>query len=306
MSIDDLRVVIAVANHGSFVAAAQSTRVPTSTVSRAVARFEDAMGVRLFQRTSRRVSLTHEGAMLLERAAPLLEELGEVIETLSDDSTAVAGRLRVTAPMVSGAGRIATSLLSFAEAHPQVFVELSLSNAVIDLVEEGVDLAFRGGPVQGADLIAQRVWSVDFAIGASPGYVQRELPRRKALDRGTLESLPAIVAKAGFPWRFRREDGTAVELHPRARFCVNDLRVAIDAAKRGLGMVWAPRDLIVAAGLVVLEPSSDVGQPEGRDMYAVYPSRRLVPKRVRLAVDWVRASDESGQPAVARKRAARS
>ncbi|WP_394824597.1 LysR family transcriptional regulator [Pendulispora albinea] len=304
MSIDDLRVVIAVANQGSFIAAAHRTHVPTSTVSRAVARFEEAVGVRLFQRTSRRVSLTHEGALLLERAAPLLEELGEVIGKLSDDSQVVAGRLRVTAPMVTGAGPIGAALMSFAEANPKVTVELSLSNAVVDLVESGIDLAFRGGPVEGADLIVQRIGSVPFAIGASRSFVQRELPRRKALDLGALESLPAIIAHPGFVWRFRREDGTVREVQPRARFCVNDPRVAVDAAARGLGLVRSPPDLLAAAGLVVLEPARDVGKPEGRDLFAVYPSRRLVPKRVTMAVEWV-ARALAG-PESPRKRPARS
>jgi len=287
VSIEDLRVVVAVANHGSFVAAARRTRVPTSTVSRAVARFEDAVGVRLFQRNSRTVRLTHEGATLLERAAPLLDELDEVVLNMSDDRAAVAGRLRVTAPTVSGSAQIAASLLSFAEAYPRVNIELSLSNAVADLIEEGVDIAFRAGPVQGVDLIAKRIWSVPFALGASRAYVQRELGRKKVLDRATLESLPAVVGRTGLPWRFRRADGGVTEIHPCARFCVNDLRIAVDAAQRGLGIVRAPRDVIAAAGLVALVPASGVGQPEDREMYAVYPSRRLVPKRVTLAIDWV-------------------
>jgi len=300
MSLDDLRVVIAVANHGSFIAAAQRTHVPTSTVSRAVARFEEEVGVRLFQRTSRRVSLTHEGAVLLERAAPLLDELGEVVDRLSDDSARVAGRLRVTAPVVSGAGRIGATLLSFAEAYPKVAVELSLTNAVVDIIEDGIDLAFRAGPVEGADLIVQRIWSVPFALAASRSFVQREIPRRKALDASALESLPAIVTHPGRPWRFRREDGSSCEIHPHARFCVNDPRVAIEAAQRGLGLVRAQRDVLAAAGLVALELARDVGEPESRDLYAVYPSRRLVPKRVALAVEWV--ARELAGPEGARKR----
>ncbi|WP_394850347.1 LysR family transcriptional regulator [Pendulispora brunnea] len=287
VSIDDLRVVVAVAEHGSFVLAARHTRVPTSTVSRAVARFEDAAGVRLFQRNSRKVSLTAEGAMLLERAAPLLEEMDRLVEGLAGEEASISGRLRVTAPTMSGSRPIAAALMSFAEAHPKVTVELSLTNAVVDLLEEGFDLAFRAGPVHGADLVARRVWSVPYALGASPAFVEKELARRKKLDRAALESLPAIAARPDTVWRFRRDDNGVTTIRPRIRFCVSDLRVGIDAAARGLGIVGAARHELLAAGLVLLEPKADVGRPEARELYAVYPSRRLLPKRVALAIDWV-------------------
>jgi len=283
--MDDLRVVVAVAEHGSFVLAARHTRVPTSTVSRAVARFEEAAGVRLFQRNSRKVSLTPEGVALLERAAPLLDEMDRVVEGLAGEGSTVSGRLRVTAPTVSGSRPIAEALMAFAEAHPQVTVELSLTNAVVDLLEEGLDLAFRAGPVHGADLVARRMCAVPFGLGASEAFVQKELGRRKKLDRAALEALPAIVTRQDV-WRFRREDKEVTIIRPRARFCVSDLRVGIEAATRGLGVVRAPRHELVAAGLVLLEPKADVGSPEDRELYAVYPSRRFLPKRVALAIDW--------------------
>jgi DNA-binding transcriptional LysR family regulator len=295
MSIDDLRVVLAVAAQGGFVAAARRTGVPPSTVSRAVARLEEALGARFFQRTSRTVRLTEEGARLVARAAPLLDELDEIVDDVAERSTEPAGRLRVTAPTVSGSGRIGAALVSFAAAHPRVSVELSLSNAVVDLVDEGFDLAFRGGPVEGTDLIARRVWSVPYAIAASRTFVRRALGGRTAIDRDALESLPAILARPGAAWRFRRAAGSIVDVRPKARFCATDLRVEIDAARAGLGVVRAPRDLVDEAGLVVLKPSADLGQPESRAMFAVYPSRRLVPKRVRLAIDWVARAFASPQ-----------
>jgi LysR family transcriptional regulator, transcriptional activator AphB len=288
LSLEDLRVVVAVARHGSFVEAARRTRVPSSTVSRAVARFEAAAGVRLFQRTSRRMSLTDEGARLIEQASPLLDELGQVVDNLTGDAGVLSGRLRVTAPVVSGGGEVGAALIAFAEAHPRVIVELHLTNAVVDLVTDGFDLAFRAGPiVQGADLVAKRVASAPYAIGASPAFVRREIGRARRLSRADLEAVPAILARPGATWRFQRADGTRTEVRPRGHFCVTDPRVAIGAAVRGLGMVRAPREWIVAAALRVLEPSADVGVPEPRDLFAVYPSRHLVPKRVAAAVAWV-------------------
>jgi DNA-binding transcriptional LysR family regulator len=289
-SVDDLRIVLAVAAHGSFATAARRTRLPSSTVSRAVARLEEALGVRLFHRTSRHVSLTEEGARLAERATPLLDELANTIAEVKDQATEPSGRLRVTAPIVIGATYIAPALFSFADAHPRVSVELSLSNAVIDLVAEGFDLAFRGGPVRDPEVVARRLWSVDYAIGAALPLVRRELAGRTRVARTDLEKLPAIVPRQDASWRFRRNDAAIAEVQPRSRFCVDDLRVAIEAARRGLGIVRAPRELIERANLLELEPDEELGTMEPRDLYAVYPSRRFLPRRVRLAIDWVARS----------------
>jgi DNA-binding transcriptional LysR family regulator len=264
-------------------------------VSRAVARLEEAAGVRLFQRTSRRVSLTDEGARLLERAAPPLAELTDALASLSDDAAAVSGRLRVTAPLVTGGREIGAALLDFAAAHPRVALELSLTNVVVDLVGEGVDLAFRAGPVdQGADLVAQRIWVVPFALGASRAFLRRERSGRAAVDREALSSLPAILATPATSWRFRRADGVPVVVRPRARLCVNDPRVAIEAARRGLGVTRAPRAWLAEAELTLLEPAEDLGLPEPGEIYAVYPSRHLVPRRVSLAVAWVTRALKKG------------
>lgn len=295
ISVDDLRIVLAVAQHGGFVAAARHTGVPSSTVSRAVARLEESLGVRLFQRTSRTVRLTEEGTRLVERTAPLFEELGEVLGDLTERSSGPSGRLRVTAPIVSGAGWLGSALVDFARAHPRVSVELTLTNTVVDLVGEGFDLAFRGGPLTAPGLISRRVLSVAYALGASREFFQRELPEARALDVRRLESLPAVLAQPKAAWTFTRPGGGKVAVRPRAAFCVNDQRVALEAARRGLGMVLAPVELLSASGLSVLDLAPEVGVPEPRELHAVYPSRRLVPKRVRLAVDWVARASRSGE-----------
>jgi DNA-binding transcriptional LysR family regulator len=288
-SIDDLRLTLAVASQQSFIAAARQTGIPASSVSRAVARLEEALGVRLFQRTSRSVSLTDEGFRLVQRCLPLLDQLGEAMDDIADLSPRPSGRLRVTAPIVSGAGWIASALLAFGEQHPDVSIELSLSNAVVDLIEEGFDLAFRGGPVNGTELVARRVCSVPYALGASADFVRQKVGA-EPVSAEQLELLEAVLGRPRTSWQFRREDGAVVEVRPAGRFFVNDLRVAVDAASRGLGIVRAPREMIEDAGLVEIPLHPDLGTPESRDIYAVYPTRRFVPRRVRLAIDWVLAA----------------
>lgn len=287
ISLEDVRLFAAVAHHLSFVEAARRTGVPTSTVSRRVAQLEEALGVRLLQRTSRRVGLTGEGARLIERAGPLLDELGSVLDRAADREDEPAGRLRVTAPVMTGAQRIAPALFSFAARHPRLSLELTLTNAVVPLVEEGIDLAFRAGPVQDADLVARRMWSLPYALAASPRLVQDALEGRSRLARASLGSMPAVLSHPGAAWRLRRRDGSIEEVRPRAKLCVNDPRVAITAAAQGLGVVCAPREVIEQQGEALVELTVTGRTIEPRELFAVYPSRRLLSTRVRLAIDWV-------------------
>lgn len=289
----DLRLFVAVARQSSFVGAARRTGVPTSTVSRAVARLEERLGVRLLHRTSRRVSATDEGARLLARAAPLLDQLRDALEDAAGRDEGPAGRLRVTAPLVTGAERVGRALIAFAAAHPRLTVDLRLTNSVLSLVEEGLDLAFRVGPILEADVVARRLWAIPSALAASPAVVARALGGRRRVDAAALSRAPAVVTHPGRPWRFRGADGTVRELRPDERFAVSDPRVAVEAAQAGLGVVRAPAELIARAdGLVPLECT--LGEPEGRELFAVYPSRRLVPRRVRDAIAWVQ---RDGPPA---------
>ncbi len=279
--IDDVSLFLEVARARSFSRAALRKKTPPSTVSRAVRRLEEHLGVQLLERSSRRVVPTAEGARLVERAGPLADELSDVLREAADRNVRPAGRLRVTAPMMSGAGPIGDALVAFAARYPRVSVELHLSNQIIDLVEEGFDLGFRAGPVSDESLAARRVWSMPYVVGASPRFVQKQLRGKTHLAAALFREQPAVSVN-GAPWRLA--SGERVLL--REAFRVNDPRVAVRAAAEGLGLVCAPQELARGAGLV--EITSDLGAPAPRDLFAVFPSRRMMPKRVRLAIDWIR------------------
>jgi DNA-binding transcriptional LysR family regulator len=287
IDMTDVQLFVAVARHESFVQASRRTGVPTSTVSRAVARLEDALGTRLLHRTSRRVVATQEGAWLLQRAAPLVDELSAVLDDVKERDDEPSGRLRVTAPVLTGAERIGQALIAYAAQHPRLSMELQLTNAVLDLRDEGLDLAFRAGPVTDPDVIARKLWALPFALAASPGFVKKELHGRKRLSAARLAEVPAVVTRAGVAWRFQGPDGKLTDLTPRAHFSANDPRVAVDAAKAGLGVVRAPLELVTREGKALVKLDCELGEPEGRQMFAVYPSRRLLPLRVKAAIDWV-------------------
>lgn len=278
--IDDLRTFVAVAREGSFIAASRATKIPTSTVSRTIARLEATLGVRLLHRTSRRVALTPDGERLLSRVGAHVDGLVDVVVEAQERAREPAGRLRVTAPVVSGAGFIGKSLVAFASAHPRVEVELHLTNEVVDLVAEKLDLGFRAGPIEDAGLVARKVWAAEHALVASSAFVDEALAGRRELSRTELETLPAIVHRSGGRWRFERG-----VVSPRERFSADDPRVALDAATRGLGIARIPTHLIEPGStLVVLR--GELGPFVPRGLYAVRPSGRA-PRRVRMAIEWV-------------------
>ena len=282
IGLTDLPLFLAVARCGSFVDAARRTRTPPSTVSRAVARLEDELGVRLLTRTSRRVTLTQEGAILLERAGPLANELGEILDGVSDRRERPTGLLRVTAPVMTGA-RIGRALAAFAAKYPRVSIDLHLSNSVLDLVEQGFELAFRVGPLPESDLIARPLWPIPYSLGASRAFIERTLGGRRTVGLRELETLPAVLTRAS--WRFVGKNGAIEEVRPTARFRVNDPRLAVDAAVQGLGIAAAPDEVLATTDLVRL--ACELGELEPRRLYAVYPSRRLLSKRAQLAIEWV-------------------
>ena len=288
IDLTDVHLFVAVARHASFVAASRKTGVPTSTVSRAVVRLEEALGTRLLHRTSRSVVPTQEGAWLLERAAPLMEELRSMLADVEARDDEPSGRLRVTAPVATGAERVAQALIEYAARHPRLSLDLQLSNRVLNLREEGLDLAFRAGPVTDGDLVAQKLWSVPFGLAAAPSFVKKMLRGRRTLSAAKLAELPAVVTQSGSVWTFRGSHAELLTLKPNEHFVVNDPRVAVAAAKSGLGVVRAARDLLAREGdrLVLLE--CELGELQSREMFAVYPSRRLLPQRVKGAIEWVR------------------
>ena len=263
ISLDDVNLFLAVAELESFSRAAERTRVPTSTLSRRIHALEQGLGLRLLQRSSRSVAVTPEGAALLERAAPLMQELWAATE-LGDDRE-LSGPVRVTAPVSIGADRVAPALFAFAARHPKVELEVTLENATVDVIERGLDFAVRAAPVKSAELVA------------------RELGGKPRISRARVTKLPAIVTRQSPRWHLLQRGQPRV-VRPAARVVVSDPRLAVDAARKGLGLVCVPDSLL--RDLVRVQITGHQVAP--RAVYVVYPSRQL-PARVRAAIEWLRA-----------------
>jgi len=285
--IDDVAVFVAVAQHASFVAASRETGVTTSSVSRAVARLEDALATRLLQRSSRKVVLTDAGRQLLLHAAPHVAGLGEALAVAADRHPEPSGTVRVTAPAYTGSTRIADALARFALAHPKIRIELDATNTIRDVLEDGYDFAIRVGAKVDASFVARRIFHGAFGLFATPGFVKRVRTPREPVGRELLERAPCVVSRVSARWTFRQAaSGAVTEVAPRVHFAVNDPRAAVAVAARGVGFVVAPLEAADAEPRLV-RVTSPLGEPVPLELYLVYPSRRLLPVRVRLAIDWL-------------------
>jgi LysR family transcriptional regulator, transcriptional activator AphB len=286
LSLDDLELFRTVSELSSFKLAAQKVRLPPSTLSRRIKRLEQRLGAQLLRRSSRRVLLTVEGNRLLERITPSLRELSAALESEQAADGEPAGPLRVTATQLEGSRRIAPALMAFSKRYPAVRVELILSNSLLPLVEESIDLAFRAGPIHDESLIARKLWALPFDLFASPSFIKQHFGRARVTAK-QLEGKPAVLTRAQSTWQLLDRRGNMRRVTPERRFSVDDPRVALDAARAGLGIVAAPRDAVATNDKRLRALDVAPLQLEARSLYVVYPATRPLPARVRSAIDFV-------------------
>jgi DNA-binding transcriptional LysR family regulator len=284
---DQLSAFVEVARTQSFAQAARQLDRHVSAVSRAVAALESRLGVRLLQRTTRRVALSEAGRAYFRRCETLLAELDGADAEVRDQGAALHGTLRVSAATGSGQMLLAPIVPEFLAAHPLLSLDLQLSNRYVDLVNEGFDLAVRVGVLEDSRLVARRLASSDRMLVASPAYVRQ---------RGTLRSPQQlrehaclVLAIGTRPQRWELERGRArVALDVGGPLHSNNMFALMDACLAGSGIALLPDFAVTPALrrgdlLRVLPGWSSVAQA----MYAVYPSARFIPAKVRAFVDFI-------------------
>jgi len=271
---------------GSFAEAAERMQLTRSAVGKSIARLEHRLGVRLFHRTTRQLNLTEEGQAYYERCVHALAELDDATAALHTGDSEPRGRLRVTAPTLFGRYCVAPVLLELANEYPELSIEMSFSDRVMDLVDEDFHLGVRVGTLpDSASLAARRLGEQRTAICAAPSYLARW---GRPTDLDELQSHRAIgYARAGqvAPWHVR-DGGQTSEVRMNSRICFDDLQAIADAAVAGAGLAWLPCWLIapyVRTGeLTLVMDSERVPTP---DIHAVWPRARYMPAKIRVAVD---------------------
>ena len=280
-----------VAIKGSLTAAAHAEGVAPAVIGRRIDALEERLGVKLLVRTTRRITLTHEGSAFLEDCQRLLADLANAEASVSEGGVKASGHLRITAPAGFGRRHVAPLVPAFLAQHPDVSLSLNLSDRVVDIVNEGFDCAVRVGDLPDSSLVSTRLAENRRLCVASPAYLQRagtpatpaELMRHQCL---TLSS----DASQTRGWAFR-VDGEPIHLRPGGRLDCSDGQVLHDWCLNGLGLAWRStwevQDEVTAGRLrVVLEDFA--APPNG--IYAVFPHAKHLPLRVRLWIDFVKHS----------------
>jgi len=286
-------VFVAAVEAGGFAAAGERLHLTRSAVAKAIARIEERLNVRLFHRTTRSLGLTEDGQVYYERCVRALEELRAGEAALESGRREAAGRLRVSAPVLFGRRCVAPVLAKVAAQHPKLELELSLSDRPVDLIEDGFDLAIRGGNIgDGAALMTRTIGLQRMAICGAPTYLAKH-GRPERLD-DLLRHTGIVYGRAGHirTWEFPAGERKAlVEATPPSRLRFDDVEAIADAAEAGHGLAWLPcwliRDRVRSGTLIPL--LRDVPSIE-YVTYALWPQTPHLPLRVRFALDALTAA----------------
>ncbi|MEP2704200.1 MAG: LysR family transcriptional regulator [Roseibium sp.] len=283
--IETIRAFIAVAQEGSFTGAGRRLGISTKLVSKYVQQLETLLQTQLFNRTTRSVSLTDVGAAYLERSRPILEQMDDLDSLVKERQTALAGPIRLTAPIGFGSTRLTQALIPFLREHKDVEIDMKLSDNRVALVEEGFDLAIRIGALRDSTLIAKKLSDMPLILCASPEYLNEHGRPQDPQALATHICLADSNQVEVNVWRFHAKQKEHV-VRLNGAIQANSPGALSQMAMGGLGITRAPLYAIDAAledGR--LEHVLPGFQLEVFGVYALYPPNRHLTRRVRSLID---------------------
>jgi LysR family transcriptional regulator, regulator for bpeEF and oprC len=269
-----------VVEFGGVRSAGRVLSIPKTTISRAIARLEAALGTQLIERSPRKIRLTELGEVFFQHCQRVAQEIEEAEAAIGTLRGVVRGRLRVAAPVTFGRSLLSPAISGFLQTYPDISLELELTNRKVDPAEEGFDFVIRLGPLEDSSLIAKDLGPLRYVVCASPGYLKRSarIDRPHDLERHTV--IDFLEGGERHVWTFLRDEET-VKIEVTPRLDANDPFVRRDAAVAGLGIVLLPHWLFTAEAratrLTMVLP--EWHPAANTRLYALYPSRRsLTPK----------------------------
>jgi LysR family transcriptional regulator for bpeEF and oprC len=284
-----MEVFVQVVDAGGFTRAAENMQLPKASVSTLIQSLETALAVKLLHRTTRQVSITADGAAYYERCLRILADVREAEESLSRTRLSPSGRLRVDAPTGVAGDVIIPALPAFFERYPDIMLELGCGDRPVDLIEEGVDCAVRGGQLGDSTLIARRVGVVNFVTCAAPAYLDKYGRPRHPSELLRHRCINYFSSKTGkmYDWDFSR-GGERIQQALPGHIALNNSNAYISAGLAGLGVMQM---LNFAAQPYIddgrLEPLLTDWTTDPLPVHVVYPQNRHLSAKVRVFVEWV-------------------
>lgn len=284
--IDGLRSFVATAQTGSFTAAANQLGISNRLTSKYVAELEAQLGVRLFQRTTRKVGLTPAGESLLARAPALLDEMDDLLAEVAEGSRSFTGTIRISAPVTFGEVYVAGMLGRFGATHPDLSLDLRLSDSFTDLAAEGIDVAFRVGNTRTLSIKARKLGTLKVLAAAAPAYLSEFGEPRSPQDLMHHKCIVDTNRRESQYWYFSR-DGQDCSIAVTGRLQVNSAQAACELARAGHGIVYSPGfalgKAIESGDLVELFPDYE---SDTTSVSAVYLEGRALPRKLRALIDF--------------------
>lgn len=285
MDTDELDLFVQAAAAGSLSEAARRLGLTPMSASRRLAALEMSLGVRLMHRTTRAVALTPEGEAFFPHAQAMLETAAAARESVAPEGRrTVTGLLRITAPAAFGRKIVAPLMPGFLSQHPELRVDLQLTDSVVDIVAAGIDVAIRIGRLRESSLIARKLAPNARVLVAAPAYLQRQGTPRTIEDLSRHEGL---TLSGMTHWPFETASGRIREVRVAGRFTSSSIEALHEACVGGQGLAllstWDVRDELRSGSLV--EVRLDAAVPQEFAVWAVYPSARLLPAKVRAFID---------------------
>jgi DNA-binding transcriptional LysR family regulator len=291
-------VLIKVAQIGSFTGAANELGISGAAVSKQIKFLEDRLGIVLFNRTTRVVTLTEAGKKLFDTVNKAGDEISEVLDTLAEGLEKPSGVLKINAPMAFGERFLVAPITEYSLTYPEVILDIEFNDRRVNLVEEGYDLVIRIGKLEDSGLIAKKLCDFETSICASPSFIKKYgLPKTP----NDLQKIPLIHYKnssTGLSYHFRDPKGVSESIELEPVIHTNSLEMLIQSTLEGIGFSNIPTHFChnyIHDGRLIKLLSEYKALPE-RGIYAVYPDRRFLPMKVRLFIDFLKKSLINSNP----------
>lgn len=287
-SLSDLELFVEVARHGSFSRASNILAMPGATLSRRIAAMEQRLGIRLFNRSTRRVELTEPAQRYFDRCASLVDEARLAHESLQMTIEQPVGHVRISAPVDFAIHWLGLHLCEFGRLHPGISFELDLSPHHRDLMADQIDVAIRLGPVRGEQLIVRRVGEIKMAIFAAPAYLDRHQRPSRPEDLVEHQCIFIKTSERLASWHFINKS-EAINVEVTGQFCLNNISMVRVLAERGMGVAILPvlmaRDSVIAGRLEQVLPEFELST---LPVHLVLASR-LQPAAIRTFIEFLAA-----------------
>jgi len=296
LKTEEIQAFIQIVNSGTMTAAAEQLQLAKSAVSRRLSELEEQLGVELFHRTTRKLSLTDSGRAFYERCVQILDDLTEAEDSVSELHGEIRGQIKIAAPLSFGLMHLGPAIIDFQQQHPEIRFDIDFDDREIDLISEGFDVGIRIADLKDSSLIARRLAEVSMMVCASPAYLREHGQPQSPAD---LQQHPCITySNIARPdqWTFIYPDGKPLTISVNEVLTANNGHFMRDAAVNGLGILRQPTFIAyekIASGELV--PLLQDYATESVNAYAIYPPTRHLSQRVRQFVDFL-AERFEGKP----------